>query len=52
MSDQRWANPLTDADIGEIIRSFGLAAVVTLREDATAEQIVDCLAGNRVYEKA
>ena len=44
---------LTDADIGEIIRSFGFtSAVVTLREDATAEQIVDCLAGNRVYEKA
>ena len=44
---------LTDADIGEIIRSFGYtSAVVTLRENATAEQIVDCLAGNRVYEKA
>ena len=34
---------LTDADIGEIIRSFGYtSAVVTLRENATAEQIVDC----------
>ena len=34
-------------------RSFGYtSAVVTLRDDATAEQIVDCLAGNRAYEKA
>ena len=44
---------LTDEDMGEIIRSFGYtSAIVTLRNDTTAEQIVDCLAENRIYEKA
>ena len=39
--------------MGDIIRSFGYtSAIVTLRQDTTAEQIVDCLAGNIVYEKA
>lgn len=44
---------LTNEDMGEIIRSFGFtSAIVTLRNDTTAEQIVDCLAQNRIYEKA
>lgn len=44
---------LEPEEIGDIIRSFGFtSAIVTLRCDVTAEQIVDCLAGNRVYEKA
>ena len=44
---------LTDEEMADIIRSFGFtSALVTLREDSTAEQIVDALAGNRVYEKA
>jgi hypothetical protein len=44
---------LEDEEIGDIIRSFGFtSAIVTLRNDTTAEQIVDCLAQNRIYEKA
>ena len=44
---------LTNEDMGDIIRSFGFtSAIVTLRNDTTAEQIVDCLAQNRIYEKA
>ena len=44
---------LTEEEMADIIRSFGYtSALVTLREDSTAEQIVDALAGNRVYEKA
>ena len=44
---------LEDEEMADIIRSFGYtSALVTLREDSTAEQIVDALAGNRVYEKA
>ena len=44
---------LTSEEMGEIIRSFGYtSAIVTLRNDTTAEQIVDCLAENRIYEKA
>jgi ribosome-interacting GTPase 1 len=44
---------LEDEEIADIIRTFGFtSALVTLREDSTAEQIVDALAGNRVYEKA
>ena len=44
---------LTHEEMADIIRSFGYtSALVTLREDSTAEQIVDALAGNRVYEKA
>ena len=44
---------LSDEEIAGIIRTFGYtSALVTLREDSTAEQIVDALAGNRVYEKA
>ncbi|MCH1461709.1 MAG: GTP-binding protein [Candidatus Poseidonia sp.] len=44
---------LTHEEMADIIRSFGFtSALVTLREDSTAEQIVDALAGNRVYEKA
>ena len=44
---------LTNEEMGEIIRSFGYtSAIVTLRNDTTAEQIVDCLAENRIYEKA
>ncbi|MGB2037564.1 MAG: OBG GTPase family GTP-binding protein [Candidatus Poseidoniaceae archaeon] len=44
---------LTQEEMGDIIRSFGFtSAIVTLRQDTTAEQIVDCLAGNIIYEKA
>ena len=44
---------LTEDEMADIIRSFGYtSALVTLRENSTAEQIVDALAGNRVYEKA
>ena len=44
---------LTEEEMGSIIRSFGYtSAIVTLRNDTTAEQIVDCLAENRIYEKA
>lgn len=44
---------LEPEEMADIIRSFGYtSALVTLREDSTAEQIVDALAGNRVYEKA
>ena len=44
---------LSDEEIGDIIRSFGFtSAIVTLRNNTTAEQIVDCLAQNRIYEKA
>jgi small GTP-binding protein len=44
---------LEEEEIADIIRTFGYtSALVTLREDSTAEQIVDALAGNRVYEKA
>jgi hypothetical protein len=44
---------LDSAEMGDIIRSFGYtSAIVTLRNNATAEQIVDCLAENRIYEKA
>tara|TARA_B100000768_G_scaffold51156_1_gene49830 strand:- start:817 stop:1968 length:1152 start_codon:yes stop_codon:yes gene_type:complete len=44
---------LEDEEMGDIIRSFGFtSAIVTLRNDTTAEQIVDCLAQNRIYEKA
>ena len=44
---------LTDEQIGDIIRDFGYtSAIVTLRVDVTAEQIVDVLAGNRIYSKA
>ena len=44
---------LTEEEMADIIRSFGYtSALVTLRENSTAEQIVDALAGNRVYEKA
>ena len=41
---------LTDEEMADIIRSFGFtSALVTLREDSTAGQIVDGLAGNRDY---
>ncbi|MGB1845885.1 MAG: GTPase [Candidatus Poseidoniaceae archaeon] len=44
---------LTPEEMGAIIRTFGYtSAIVTLRHDTTAEQIVDALAMNRVYEKA
>ena len=44
---------LAPDEMGDIIRSFGYtSAIVTLRNNATAEQIVDCLAENRIYEKA
>ena len=44
---------LSNEEMGEIIRTFGYtSALVTLRHDATPEQVVDTLAGNRVYEKA
>ena len=44
---------LTDEQIGDIIRDFGYtSAIVTLRVDVTADQIVDVLAGNRIYSKA
>jgi hypothetical protein len=44
---------LTAPEMSEIIRSFGFtSAIVTLRVDATAEMIVDTLAGSRVYSKA
>ena len=44
---------LTPEEMGGIIRTFGYtSAIVTLRHDTTAEQIVDALAMNRVYEKA
>jgi len=44
---------LTPEEMSEIIRSFGYtSAIVTLREDTNPEQIVDALAGNRVYEKS
>ena len=46
-------NSLTTEEMGDIIRMFGYtSALVTLRHNATAEQIVDALAQNRVYEKA
>ncbi len=44
---------LTYDEIRDIIRSFGYtSAIVTLREDTTADMIVDTLAGNRVYSRA
>ena len=44
---------LSDEEIGEIIRSFGYtSAIVTLRCDVTPDQIVDVLAGNRVYSRS
>ena len=44
---------LSHEEMSDIIRSFCYtSAIVTLRNDTTAEQIVDCLAENRIYEKA
>lgn len=44
---------LTDEQISDIIRDFGYtSAIVTLRTDVSADQIVDVLAGNRIYSKA
>jgi hypothetical protein len=44
---------LTDEQISDIIRAFGYtSAIVTLRTDVSADQIVDVLAGNRIYSKA
>ena len=44
---------LTDEDIQEIIRSFGIvSATVTLRTDVTDDHIVDTLADNRIYNRA
>ena len=44
---------LTKEQIGDIVRDFGIvSAIVTLRVDATADMIVDTLAGNRVYSQA
>ena len=44
---------LSDEEMGDIIRSFGYtSAIVTLRNDTTAEQIVDYLAENRIYERS
>ncbi len=44
---------LTEEEIADIVRSFGIiSAVVTIRIDATADMIVDTLAGSRVYSKA
>ena len=44
---------LSNPEISDIIREFGYtSAVVTLRVDVSAEQIVDILAGNRIYSKA
>ena len=44
---------LTDEEIQEIIRSFGIvSATVTLRTDVTDDHIVDTLAGNRIYNRA
>ena len=44
---------LTDEEIQAIIRSFGIvSANVTLRTDVTDDNIVDTLAGNRVYSDA
>ena len=44
---------LTEEEIQAIIRSFGIvSANVTLRTDVTDDNIVDTLAGNRVYSDA
>ncbi|MDP7659191.1 MAG: GTP-binding protein [Candidatus Thalassarchaeaceae archaeon] len=44
---------LTDEEIQAIIRSFGIvSANVTLRTDVTDDNIVDTLAGNRIYSDA
>ncbi|MFQ3321842.1 MAG: OBG GTPase family GTP-binding protein [Candidatus Poseidoniales archaeon] len=44
---------LTDVEIQEIVRSFGIvSATVTLRTNVTDDNIVDTLAGNRVYSRA
>lgn len=44
---------LTNEQISDIIRDFGYtSAIVTLRTDVSADQIVDVLAGNRIYSKA
>jgi hypothetical protein len=44
---------LTDEEIQDIVRSFGIvSATVTLRTDITDDNIVDTLAGNRIYNKA
>lgn len=44
---------LTTEEVQDIVRSFGImCAQVTLRADATADHIVDCMAANRVYSQA
>ena len=44
---------LEDEEIAEIIRSFGYtSAIVTLRTDVTPDQIVDILAGTRIYSRS
>ena len=44
---------LTHEAIQEIVRNFGInSAVITLRTNATADNIVDTLAQNRVYSRA
>lgn len=44
---------LSESAVQEIVRSFGInSAIVTLRTDATADHIVDTLAGNRKYSRA
>lgn len=44
---------LEDEEIADIIRSFGYtSAIVTLRIDVTPDQIVDVLAGTRIYSRS
>ncbi len=44
---------LNASEIADIVRDFGyVSAVVTLRVVATADMIVDTLAGNRIYSEA
>ena len=44
---------LTDEEIQGIVRSFGIvSATVTLRTNVTDDNIVDTLAGNRIYSNA
>ncbi|HEV2316776.1 MAG TPA: GTPase [Thermoplasmata archaeon] len=44
---------LVDGGAAQIVREFGLHnASIVFREDATADQLIDALAGNRVYLRA
>lgn len=41
---------MTEAEIAEIIRAYGIiSATVVVRDDINADQLVDHLAGNRIY---